>query len=177
MIVERLPEGHVWLRVADPAWSDPLDASFAAERGGRWNPPDSFPVLYLNEDVVTARVATARFFEGKPYRPEELRADSAPVLVEATLPRRQDVADVHSAAGVRDVGLPATYPIDSRGHLVGHDRCQKVGVAVHDAELRGIRCRSAHQPFGAGRELAWFPARGSRARRGGTRRFGAWFWA
>lgn len=177
MIVERLPDGHLWLRVADPAWADPLDPGFAAANGGRWNPPGSFPVLYLNEDLVTARVNTTRFLEGKPYRPEDLRDDNAPVLVEATLPRRQDVADIHSPAGVRHAGLPTTYPIDGSGQVVGHDRCQAVGVAVHEAGLRGVRCRSANGPFGAGRELAWFPARGSRAHPGATRRFSSWFWA
>ena len=47
---EALPGDHVWWRIADPAWSNPLDPDFAWRRGGRWNPPDSFPVLYLNED-------------------------------------------------------------------------------------------------------------------------------
>ena len=31
--------GGDYLRVADPAWADPLDGRFSARRGGRWNPP------------------------------------------------------------------------------------------------------------------------------------------
>ena len=54
---ERLTDGWTWWRIADPAWANPLDPSYAARRGGRWNPPDSFPTLYLNEDKVTARLA------------------------------------------------------------------------------------------------------------------------
>ncbi len=56
VVIEDIVEDHEWLRVADPSWVDPLDSTFAATAGGRWNPPDSFRVLYLNEDVVTARL-------------------------------------------------------------------------------------------------------------------------
>lgn len=175
MRTERLPDGHEWLRVADPAWEDPLDPSFAQARGARWNPPGSFPTLYVNEDVVTARLNLRTFVAGWPYEPEDLRDDTGPVLVGAILPRDQRVADVHSRAGVAAVGLPPTYPLDRAGHPVGHDACQPVGVAVHGRGLRGIRCRSAQA--GAGRELAWFPATSrSRARRTVTRRFEDWFW-
>jgi len=73
--------------VADGTWRDPLDPSFAAQRGGRWNPPGSFPSLYLNEDQVTARTNLRAFIAGWPYEPEDLRDDNGPVLVGATLPR------------------------------------------------------------------------------------------
>jgi hypothetical protein len=177
LVAERLPDGHRWLRLADPAWDDPLDPGFAARLGGRWNPPGSFPVLYLNEDVVTARLNLRRFLEGLPYGPEDLRDDTAPVLVVATIPRNQVVADVHTPAGVAAAGLPATYPLDRRGRLVGHEVCRPVGLAARRAGLRGIRCRSARAPVGAGRELAWFPATAaSRARALGRLAFGSWFW-
>lgn len=175
---ERLPEGHEWLRIADPIWTDPLDPSHAADRGGRWNPAGSFPVLYLNEDVVTARLNVRLFVADWPYEPEDLRADAGPVLVSATLPRSQTVADVHSPAGVTAAGLPGSYPHDESGHLVAHARCQPVGAAAHDRGLRGVRCRSARTPHGAGRELAWFPATTrSRAAQVVTRSFADWYWA
>ena len=50
---EILPDAHEWWRIADPAWTNPLDPSFAQRQGGRWNPPDSFPTLYLDEDMAT----------------------------------------------------------------------------------------------------------------------------
>ncbi|HEY1466234.1 MAG TPA: RES domain-containing protein, partial [Acidimicrobiales bacterium] len=53
--VLRIPDDHTWLRVADTTWSDPLDPSWAATFGGRWNAAGSFPVLYVNEDLATAR--------------------------------------------------------------------------------------------------------------------------
>lgn len=176
MRTELLPDGHEWLRIANADWDDPLDPSFAQHFGGRWNPPGSFAVLYLNEDVTTARINVRQFVAGWPYEPEDLRDDTGPRLVVATLPRTQRVADVHTRPGVAAAGLPATYPRDNGG-LVGYDRCHPVGQAAKDAGLRGVRCRSARAPHGAGRELAWFPASPrSRARPVRTRSFEAWFW-
>ena len=103
---ENLPDGHTWWRIADPAWRDPLDPSFAQARGGRWNPPGSFPTLYLNEDHVTARLNLRAFIHQWPYEPEDLRSDSGPVLVAVTLPRAQRVADVHSRLGVAKARQP-----------------------------------------------------------------------
>ena len=178
MRTELLPDRHSWLRVADPAWADPLDSSYAQQRGGRWNPPGSFPTLYLNEDVVTARLNLRLFVAGWPYEPEDLRADTGPCLVSARLPRSQRVTDVHSREGVAAAGLPAAYPLGADGVPVGHEPCQQVGVAAHEAGLRGIRCRSARTPDGAGRELAWFPATArSRARALEVVPYEGWFYA
>jgi len=179
MRTELLPEGHEWLRIADKGWlkGDPLDPSFAAIRGGRWNPPDSFPTLYLNEDVVTARINLRHFIEGWPYEPEDLRNDTGPVLVHALLPRKQVVADVHSREGVAAVKLPAGFPLDEHSQLVPHAVCQAIGLEAKRTGLRGVRARSARAPDGAGRELAWFPAtRRSRARAVAVERFEAWYW-
>lgn len=174
---ETLPNGHSWLRIADPNWDDPLDPGYAAERGGRWNPAQSFPTLYLNEDLVTARLNLRSFISGWPYEPEDLRDDMGPVLVSALLPRNQRVADVHSRTGVAAVGLPASYPLD-RGRPVGHDRCQPIGAEAHRQGLRGVRCRSAREPEGAGREVAWFPSSSrSRPRAVRTRNFGTWYYS
>jgi hypothetical protein len=175
---ERLTDGWTWWRIADPAWEDPLDPTFAGKRGGRWNPPDSFPTLYLNEDRVTARVNLRAFVARWPYEPEDLRDEHAPVLVAATLPRAQDVCDVHTPAGVRGAGLPATYPRDAHGRPVPRSKCQPIGVRVKKLGLRGVRARCAQSPRGEGRDLAWFPATArSRATRGDTLPFERWFWS
>lgn len=172
-----LVDGHEWLRIADPAWEHPLDPSFAAKRAGRWNPPGSFPTLYVNEDLTTARLNLRQFIADWPYEPEELRSRTAPVVVGATLPRAQQVADVHTPEGVAAAGLPPSYPLDADGALVAHERCRPVGVAAKDRELRGVRCRSARASDGAGRELAWFPATSrSRAHRTQTWGFEDWYW-
>ncbi len=177
MRTELLKDGKIWWRIAQADWANPLDPGFAQRFGGRWNPPRSFPVLYLNEDRVTARLNLRLFISGWPYEPEDLRDDSGPVLVAATLPRKQRVADVHTRSGVASSGLPATYPNSKDGHPVSHETCREVGARAHLDGLRGVRCRSAPQPDGAGRELAWFPAsKRSRAREIRTESFEAWFW-
>lgn len=175
---ESLADGHRWLRICGADWEDPLDDTFAQARGGRWNPPGSWRTLYLNEDVVTARINIDRFIGRWPYEPEDLRADARPHLAVVRLPRNQDVADAHTPDGVDALGLPASYPEDATGALVPHGTCQHIGEQVRAAGLRGVRCRSAQAPHGAGRELAWFPATSrSRARLVERLPFADWFWA
>jgi hypothetical protein len=177
-VEEHLADGWTWWRIADRGWRDPLDPAFAGERGGRWNPAASFPTLYLNEDKVTARLNLRAFIDDWPYEPEDLRADTGPVLLGATLPRRQKVCDAHSRAGIAAIGLPETYPLDRRGRPVGRELCQPIGAAVHAAGLRGVRARSAQSRDGAGRELAWFPATArSRAKRVARLSFESWYWS
>ncbi|MGI9609966.1 MAG: RES domain-containing protein [Acidimicrobiia bacterium] len=170
-----LADGHTYLRLADPLWSDPLDPSFAAERGGRWNPPGSWPTLYLNEDLSTARSRVLELLEDSPVEPEDL--DGGFDLVEARLPRSQTAADAVSDSGLTSLGLPVNYPKYRNGRPVGHEACQAVGAAVHEADLRGVRCRSAATPEGLGRELAWFPAGGRSAAKFVERRmFDEWWY-
>jgi hypothetical protein len=177
MRTETLQDGQVWLRIAEKSWLDPLDPIFAAKKGGRWNPPSSYPTLYLNEDKVTARLNLRHFIAGWPYEPEELRDDNGPVLVHATLPRNQSVLDVHTPQGVKAIKLPDTYPLDKDGHLIPHGVCQPIGSAAKKANLRGVRCRSARVSDRAGRELAWFPARTtSRARVCCIEPYEDWYW-
>ncbi len=171
-----VPDGHRWLRVADAAWGDPLDPSFAGEHGGRWNPPGSFPVLYLNEDLPTARAQIHQLLEGQPVEPEDL--DPPFVLVVATLPRRQVAADAVTDDGLEALGLPATYPRAADGRRVPRSACQPIGAVVHHRRLRGVHCRSAATLDGDGREFAWFPARpSSRARELARAPFHEWWTA
>ena len=174
---ERLSDGWTWWRIADPAWKDPLDPSFAAKLGGRWNLPDSFPSLYLNEDKATARLNLRAFVARWPYEPEDLRHDTGPVLIGAALPRAQDVCDVHTPAGVRGAGLPASYPRDGQGEPVPWAKCQPIGARVKKLGLRGVHARSARSSREAGRDLAWFPATArSTAVPKETLTFDRWYW-
>ncbi len=175
---ERLPDGWTWGRIASKSWHDPLDPAFAEERGGRWNPPRSFPTLYLNEDHVTARLNLRAFIHDWPFEPEDLRSDHGPVLVGATLPRQQTVCDAHTPTGICALGLPKTYPYTARKAPVPHHQCQPLGASVRDKGLRGVRTRSAQSRDGAGRELAWFPATSrSVATRIEILKYDAWYWA
>ena len=176
LLWERIPDSHVWWRIADPAWGNPLDPRFAGRHGGRWNPPGSFAVLYLNRDLSTARANLHAFIAQWPYSPEDLRDDTGPTLVGCVLPRRQAVCDAHSGDGLHAAGLPATYPLYDDGRPVPHEACQAIGVIAHAAGLRGVRARGARTRHGDDRELAWFPAsRRSTARGVESLPFTKWF--
>ena len=167
------------MRVADPDWTDPLDGRYAAERGGRWNPPESFPVVYLCRTIAVARAIVHRRLEGQPYGPEDLKPGAGPILVRTRVPDDRYV-NVVTDAGCRDAGLPRTYPVDSRGRLVPHRRCQPIGLRAWDRGRPGIAARSAAVARGRGgrsgdhEELAYFGRR--KLRRGRTTPFEEWFW-
>lgn len=166
--------GGIHVRVADPDWSDPLSGEFARARGGRWNPPHSFPVVYLNADERVARANLLHRFARLPYGPEDLEPSAAPVLVSTEVPE-DDFADVVSEAGCAAAGLPPTYPLDAGGSPVPHEVCRPVGLRAWDAGLPGVACRSAAPaaPPG-GEELAWF-GRGSRLTPLHVRVFDDWY--
>ncbi|WP_424947958.1 RES family NAD+ phosphorylase [Candidatus Spongiihabitans sp.] len=174
---EQLADKWIWWRIAERHWKNPLDAGFAQTHGGRWNPPNSFATLYLNEDLAAARRNLRRFIAKWPYEPEDLRPDRAPVLVGASLPQRQTVCDAHTPTGLRALGLPQSYPVNAAGKLIVHARCQALGRQVKSLGLRGVLCRSAQSKHGTGRELAWFPATArSHAKHVKTLAFDDWYW-
>lgn len=167
----RVRRGGEYLRVADPAWTNRLDPSYSQRSGGRWNPPGSFPVLYLNADIEIARARVDRNFAGLPYGPLDLRPDRRPVLVGTVVPAERFV-DIVTERGCQAAGLPATYPRHRNGREVSHARCQPVGVAAREQDLPGIACRSAARP--GGEELAWFIDQPPAPT--GSRAFDAWYW-
>ena len=167
--------GGRYLRVADPGWTDPLDGSYAALRGGRWNPSDSFPVVYMCRTAAVARANVHRLLRDQPYGPEDMRPDTAPVLVTAHVPD-DPYANIVTDAGCKSAGLPGSYPRDGRGRVVAWSRCQPIGLEAHQRGLPGVAARSAATPRRSGdEELAFFGER--RLRRGTTTRFEDWFWA
>jgi len=173
---EHVDRGGRVFRVADPDWEDPFDSSFAAQTGGRWNPPDSFGVLYLNDSVAVARANVERLYAGLPYGPEDLENLAAPILLDLDVPV-ESYADATTDKGLVRLGLPTTYPHDSAGRIVQHSICQPIGQAVYDDAELGVACRSA--AVGAEREeLAWFelPSR-PRPTLATTKLFEEWFWA
>lgn len=174
MSLRTIRRGGEYHRVADPAWEDPLDGRYAQRAGGRWNPPGSFPVVYLNADVATARANVALRFRGRPFSPEDLDPAAAPVLVSTRVAEDRFV-DVVTPEGCAAAGLPRTYP-DENGALVPHARCQPVGRRAWDEGHPGIACRSAARAAGdRAEELAWFE-RDTRLTPGAVRPFDDWFW-
>lgn len=149
-----IPIGGRHLRLADPDWDDPLDASYAKTRGGRWNASGSFDVLYLNRDERTARANLRRHLIPRGIEPEDLEPDQGPDLV-ATIVPDGEALDIISDTGCTEAGLPVTYPLDHNGTEIPRQRCQPIGHAAHDDGLDGVACRSAADS--ARQELAWFP--------------------
>jgi hypothetical protein len=133
-----------------------MDGTPGIERGGRWNPPGSFPVVYLNKTIELARLYVAQKLSGHPYGPEDIDPETGDVLAVVDLPS-QDYVDVVTDDGCRGVGLPISYPLDASGSLMGHESCQPIGLEAWQKREAGIACRSA--ALGAGsqdEELAWF---------------------
>lgn len=165
-----------YVRVADPGWADPLDGRFARERGGRWNPPGAFAVVYLCRTVEVARAVLFQKLAPHPYGPEDLKPETAPVLVETAVAEDRFV-DALTARGLESVGLPASYPVDGRGRRIAWKRCQEIGRQAWESGHPGVACRSAAPtaPPG-GEELACFQRGRRRLPVRAVRPFENWFW-
>lgn len=184
MSLRHVRRGGRYHRVADPAWSNPLDGSFARSRGGRWNPPGSFPVVYLNASLEVARANLWRRFRGLPYGPQDLAPEAAPLLV-TTEVAKDRYADAVTDEGCRAAGLPASYPWTEDGKPVEWPPCHEIGTRAWAEGEPGIACRSAAtvpadersgQPERSpGEELAWFQRDGKLAL-SGVQPFEDWFW-
>ncbi|HXH55932.1 RES family NAD+ phosphorylase [Iamia sp.] len=171
MAIVDVPDGHPWNRLADPTWTDPIDATFAAIHGARWTPPGGPSTLYLNTDETTARANLQRFLADAPFAPEDLNDANGYQLVPVALPDGQHALDALTDGGLSDVGLPDTYPLDHDGAEIAHAACQPIGADAYDAGLDGVRCRSA---AGISSELAWFP-RHQAATPGPAQPFSDWY--
>jgi RES domain len=152
--------GGRYLRVADPDWDEPLDGSYSARFGGRWNPPGSFAVCYLNRDLPTARANARHLLErrltGLPFAVDDIDPDELPVLIGTDVDQSEFV-DVVTDDGCGGAGLPHTYPHDDKGEVVSWAVCQAIGDTAWGDGRPGIACRSAAETAPAdGEELAWF---------------------
>ena len=78
--------GGLYLRVADPSWRDPLSAEYARTRGGRWNAPEAFGIVYLNASRDVARALVRTRLDARGIRPEDVLPEAGPMLVYTTVP-------------------------------------------------------------------------------------------
>jgi hypothetical protein len=166
--------GSEYLRVADPGWRNPLSGAHSRRHGGRWNPPGTFAVVYLNATLEVARAQVRQKLETRGIRPEDLQPEEGPSLVRTTLPRDRYV-DAVSDRGLRSLGLPSTYPYDAHGRAVPHSVCQPIGQRAHEQGEHGIACRSAARTAPSdGEELAYFGSKRLRSR--SVEEFVEWYW-
>lgn len=153
MRFRHVSRGGPYVRVADPAWLRPLDPRFAHERGSRWNPPHSFPVVYLCATRDVARAAVLRRFEGLPYGVVDLLPSRAPVLIATDVPEGR-LVEVVGDAGCRATGLPATYPLDGYGRTIAWARTQPVG-GRHGSRESGASHAGARRRSGGSDARSW----------------------
>jgi RES domain len=169
--------GGSYNRLAEPSWAAPLDTSYSKQRGGRWNPPGSFGVLYLNRDVRTARLQVQYQLRGHPYGVEDLDESEQHDLVSVDVDEREWLDRV-TAPGLEAVGLPTTYPRHTNGRAVRHQTCQPIGQAAFDDGHPGIVCRSAAVDATASdEELAVFDRNAAAIRMTDRQPFAEWFWS
>src|SRR6266511_1404509 len=125
----------------------PLSGEGARVRGGRWNPPNSFPTLYLALDLETLGAEFHRAAEREGLQPEALlprRVYRYEIRLAAVLDLRD--ARALDAAGLTDADIESD---DLRA-------CQAVGEAGHYLGSEGILAPSA---VGPGDVLAIFYSR------------------
>jgi RES domain-containing protein len=122
----------------------PVSGEGARIVGGRWNPPDSFPTLYL---ASTAKTAIEEV--GRAFAAQGRALDEAVGLVlydfEVEL---SAVLDLRNPADLGSVGLSLSE-IQSRDR----SKCQAVGDAAHFVGLEGVWAPSG---TGRGEVLAVF---------------------
>lgn len=102
--------------------------------GGRWNPPDSFAVVYCGLDVSTVvdefhRLARRQGIAARGFLPRELYRLS--VDLHAVLDLRDD--DARRAIGLSDRELRSD----------DLSACQAIGAAAHSVGIEGILAPSA----------------------------------
>jgi RES domain-containing protein len=170
--VRHVERSGPYSRVCDPSWTDPLDATFAARHGGRWNAPGSFGVLHLNATIAVAAANARRNYDGEIATLFDLRPEHRPdlQLVDVQL---ATFVDVVTPAGVRAVRLPAAFP-----YGVQHDPCRRIGARAYAARENGIATRSnadATATTFVGEELAAFDTALALARRMERLPFARWY--
>lgn len=169
--------GGAYNRLAETSWDDPFDTTYSSERGGRWNPPGSFGVLYLNRYLRMARLQVHHKLRGQPYGVEDLDEDEQHDLVHVDVEERAWL-DCITRAGLEAVGLPARYPRHANGRPVRHETCQPIGQVAYNGGRSGVACRSAASGANLGdEELAVFDRNAEAAvRMIGRQQFSEWFW-
>lgn len=156
-VLERSPltpyTGFVYRVIADK-WRDaPLSAIGAVQRGGRYNAPNAFPVLYSADSQMTAMMEANALFvtaegrlEGVPRNPDLI------LTIKCDLHRVLDltVPDLYDELGTTREELvsssPSRFILNARGK---ETPTQQLGSACsYSGSLSALKVPSAAQPTG-----------------------------
>jgi RES domain-containing protein len=144
--VDQLPRSTIATKVVRhvaPGYL-PMSGEGARVHGGRWNPPDSFAVLYTASDRATMVAELERAARRQGLHPADLLPRDE-VVYAVELQRVLDLTDPRALASV---GLD-----DALLAAADWSTCQAVGDAAHYVGFEGIRAPSA---AGSGQTLAIF---------------------
>lgn len=143
--------------------NEPLSTTYSLA-GGRWNPSNSFEVMYTFTNTTTARQYMGAIEEetGQPW------VDVAPELQPDLLILDWTVSsltDLATNEGLAVYNLPSTYPAGFEG-VAGWPRAQPIGAAIHSTSAAGLVARSATAGNFSGDPIKWaevavFPERAS----------------
>jgi len=120
-----------------PPGYNPLSGRGAHIQGGRWNPPDSFPVLYLGLDRETVTNEFLRLARRSRRDPE----DFLPRVLYRYGVDLTNILDLQEAEALDTVELSASMAASDDLRP-----CQKVGNAARDTGREGILAPSAAGP-------------------------------
>jgi RES domain-containing protein len=122
------PENGPWLSLAveDPVFRG-IEVLHLYDRGGRINPPKSFPVAYLSQSTEPCRRRILRWLR------REMDPTRNVVLLSLDL-RVSKVLDLGSPAVRKTLGVSVAEITDPDDMSV----MQAIGVAAHDADFAGV---------------------------------------
>jgi RES domain-containing protein len=141
-------------RVISDRWRDtPLSAIGALQRGGRYNAPETFPVLYTADSQMTALLETEALFMTADGQLRGVPRDSDLILtLECTLVRvlHLTVPDLYADLGTSAKELvssaPSRFILNARKRLTP---TQQLGMACfRSGRISALKVPSAQNPKG-----------------------------
>lgn len=156
-ILERAPlicySGFTYRVIADRWRASPLSALGAVQRGGRYNAPHTFPVLYSADSQVTALLEAEALFTTADGQLQGIPRDPDLILtIKCRLERVLDLTEptLYDALGISQVELvssaPSRFMLNARRE---ETPTQQLGAACsYSGRISALKVPSAAHPNG-----------------------------